>query len=191
MSHSTCLVCGKPFKGRKGGKPQRYCTKECYREAKRARSKEWGRAHRKGPSSCEACGAPTRRYGRRAWCPTPECQRERNRRLSAEKYARDPDRQRAANRETYRRVGSAGWDKYRKARVVDPAQAAYTTPAKIEARFAYYGHRCWLCGGKSGDLQRDHVKPLSKAGAHLPANIRPACESCNKSKGNRWPFVST
>jgi hypothetical protein len=34
----------------------------------------------------------------------------------------------------------------------------------------------------------DHVKPLARGGSNWPANLRPACKSCNSRKGARWPF---
>jgi 5-methylcytosine-specific restriction endonuclease McrA len=60
------------------------------------------------------------------------------------------------------------------------------TAAMIRQKFAYWGHRCWMCGKPAATI--DHVKPLSKGGPHILANLRPACRSCNSSKGARWPF---
>lgn len=60
------------------------------------------------------------------------------------------------------------------------------TPESIAAKFAYWGNRCWMCGGPPTAM--DHVKPLSKGGAHILANLRPACKSCNSRKSNAWPF---
>ena len=59
--------------------------------------------------------------------------------------------------------------------------------AQLEARLAYYGHRCWIC--RTGEYEElDHVKPLSKGGAHMLSNLRPACQSCNRTKHANWPF---
>lgn len=44
--------------------------------------------------------------------------------------------------------------------------------------------KCWLCGKEASTI--DHVKPLSKGGLHILANLRPACLSCNSRKRNRW-----
>jgi 5-methylcytosine-specific restriction endonuclease McrA len=60
-------------------------------------------------------------------------------------------------------------------------------PAALWAKFAYWGNRCWMCG-TTEDLTIDHVKPLSKGGLHILANIRPACSRCNTRKRARWPF---
>jgi 5-methylcytosine-specific restriction endonuclease McrA len=64
--------------------------------------------------------------------------------------------------------------------------AHYTTAEMIEARCELWGNRCWMCGGPMQGI--DHVKPLSKKGAHLPCNIRPICRSCNSRKSNKWPI---
>lgn len=47
---------------------------------------------------------------------------------------------------------------------------------------------CWMCGGPADTI--DHVKPLNKGGAHMLANLRPACRSCNSSKSDRWPLAA-
>ena len=60
------------------------------------------------------------------------------------------------------------------------------TDEQLRARWAYYGDRCWMCGAEAAHT--DHVKPLSKGGAHMLCNLRPACASCNLRKNNRWPF---
>lgn len=44
--------------------------------------------------------------------------------------------------------------------------------------------RCAYCQ-RPGRLTMDHIHPLSKGGRHEPANIAPACISCNTSKNNR------
>lgn len=55
------------------------------------------------------------------------------------------------------------------------------TTAALQARFAMFGNCCAYCG-VSGDMQIEHVVPLSKGGAHDAMNIVPACQSCNYSK---------
>lgn len=72
--------------------------------------------------------------------------------------------------------------------------AATTVPFTVEQlqqRFAYYGDRCYLrldgCTGGADHVE--HVKPLSKGGAHMLCNLRPACASCNHRKRDKWPFT--
>lgn len=63
------------------------------------------------------------------------------------------------------------------------------TVQQLASRLEYYGGRCWMCGAPWA--QWDHVKPLSRGGAHMLANLRPACSSCNISKGAQWPVDTT
>jgi 5-methylcytosine-specific restriction endonuclease McrA len=51
-------------------------------------------------------------------------------------------------------------------------------------RKSLWGGKCWLnlngCASVAGSI--DHVIPLSKGGTNWPANLRPACRSCNSKK---------
>lgn len=58
------------------------------------------------------------------------------------------------------------------------------TSAQMKARFAFYGGVCAYCGS-SRTVTADHVVPISRGGTNFPANIRPACKSCNSSKGSK------
>ena len=58
----------------------------------------------------------------------------------------------------------------------------------IEARLAYWGYRCWVCGQPYEAI--DHVKPLSRGGAQWPANLRPIFRSCNSRKNDKWEGVT-
>lgn len=60
------------------------------------------------------------------------------------------------------------------------------TKEQLAQRWAYYGGKCWICRVPATDA--DHVKPISKGGAHMLCNLRPICDSCNSSKAARWPF---
>lgn len=48
------------------------------------------------------------------------------------------------------------------------------------------GSRCAYCGATQ-DLTLDHVVPRVRGGGHEPANLVPACRSCNAKKGGRTP----
>lgn len=82
-------------------------------------------------------------------------------------------------------------DRYRLRRYVSKAApggiVVEFTTAQKSARFALWGGRCWMCG-IVGATQEDHVKPISKGGSHCLSNLRPICQSCNASKGGRWPL---
>lgn len=68
-----------------------------------------------------------------------------------------------------------------------PMTVAFTEQEVVE-KFTYWGNKCWMCGRKDLPLHKDHVKPISKGGWHVLSNIRPACQPCNSSKGNKWPY---
>jgi hypothetical protein len=52
-----------------------------------------------------------------------------------------------------------------------------------KALLEQHGHRCAYCGVEGMLLLIEHRTPLSRGGDHTSANIVPACESCNLSKG--------
>ena len=55
------------------------------------------------------------------------------------------------------------------------------TEERLAARMAFWGNRCWMCGDPGQEI--DHVIPLALGGPHCLSNLRPACRSCNASKG--------
>lgn len=87
-------------------------------------------------------------------------------------FERDPERLRERNRRRHAYE--------RQALTLD------FTSEQLDQRMSMFGYRCWMCGADFEHV--DHVKPISKGGAHVLANLRPACESCNKAKGARWPL---
>lgn len=62
------------------------------------------------------------------------------------------------------------------------------TKEQLDSRMQFFGSRCWMCRGEFEHI--DHVKPLSKGGPHILANMRPACGSCNRSKSANWEGVA-
>jgi 5-methylcytosine-specific restriction endonuclease McrA len=70
-------------------------------------------------------------------------------------------------------------------------------PDQLWRRWVEFDHRCAYCG-IGGDLQVEHVTPISQGGEHHLGNIVPACQRCNFSKGiapaEQWyrqqPFFS-
>jgi 5-methylcytosine-specific restriction endonuclease McrA len=55
------------------------------------------------------------------------------------------------------------------------------SPNQLWRRWVEFDHCCAYCGAK-GDLQVEHVIPISKGGEHHLGNIVPACPTCNYSK---------
>lgn len=58
------------------------------------------------------------------------------------------------------------------------------SPDQLWRRWVEFDHCCAYCGA-NGDLQVEHVVPISKGGEHHLGNILPACQSCNYSKGSK------
>lgn len=58
---------------------------------------------------------------------------------------------------------------------------SFSTP-KWKSRLEYYGERCVYCGSAER-IEIEHRIPLSRGGTNQPANLVPACKSCNCSKG--------
>ena len=144
--------------------------------------------------------------GYRCGCRCDQCRaavRESRRAVRTEKLAWDDPRHGTAN--GYRYYGCRCYKcrgANRRLTRIDPAKhraklqrrravehAAFTVPFTAEqlaGRWAVWGNRCWRCGDKA--TATDHVKPLTKGGAHILANLRPICKSCNSSKGDQWPY---
>jgi 5-methylcytosine-specific restriction endonuclease McrA len=54
----------------------------------------------------------------------------------------------------------------------------------IRRRFNEFGNCCAYCG-TGGEMEMEHIVPISKGGPHDIANIVPACTACNASKRSR------
>jgi 5-methylcytosine-specific restriction endonuclease McrA len=57
----------------------------------------------------------------------------------------------------------------------------HLSPTQLWRRWCDFDHSCAYCGA-SGDLEVEHVVPISKGGEHHLGNIVPACHRCNSSK---------
>lgn len=100
---------------------------------------------------------------------------------------------RAANREHHREISRA-WSRANPARNAlatqrrrarkKGTQVCVITAASVAEKIKYWGGKCWMCLAAADTL--DHVKPLAAGGYHMLANLRPACRSCNSSKGAKW-----
>lgn len=122
-----------------------------------------------------------KRYGRASKLRRADADRAYN----AQWFQDNKERLNEQRRE-WRAQNRVRWNAYGNLRRARKTGAAgFATAEAIEARIAYYGRRCWMCGGPFEHL--DHVIPLSRGGTNWPANLRPACQSCNVRKHNKLP----
>jgi len=123
-------------------------------------------------------------YSRKWQREHPEYGREKAR----QRYARNPEYSREKARQWYRAHPEVSRmrEKTRRAREFNAAGADYLTQEKLDARWDYYGRKCYLCGADA--TATDHVKPLARGGAQWPCNLRPICKRCNSIKHATWPY---
>ncbi len=149
--------------------------------------------------ACTSCGTtdrPHRAKGlcRRCYGAQPEYAARHNER---NRHRRNTDEFRSRLRSEYRnnplrceQIKQAVWVANMRRRAVEQGVVVgEVTASGLLSRVAYYGEKCWMCGSPWEHM--DHVKPLSKGGAHILANLRPACASCNSSKHSRWDGITT
>jgi 5-methylcytosine-specific restriction endonuclease McrA len=145
-----------------------------WRAANPERKREWDRRWR------AANPDKVSEYSRRYRETHPETFR-----ASLQRYAEaNPDRIRASKR----RWQAANPDSHRarQARRRARKAEALTIPFTVDQlaqRMAYWGNACWMCRGPYEEV--DHVIALAAGGPHCLSNLRPACKSCNASKGAR------
>ena len=46
-------------------------------------------------------------------------------------------------------------------------------------------YTCTYCGTRGGQLECDHVHPVSRGGGNSDSNLTTACKPCNRDKGNK------
>jgi 5-methylcytosine-specific restriction endonuclease McrA len=114
---------------------------------------------------------------RRYWVENPKAKaehyRSRRRALWRARYQRNPDLRLYTREKSKRRKA--------KARGQTPLQIPV---AAIKRRFAEFGNCCAYCSA-TGDMNLEHVIPISQGGPHDIGNIIPACFSCNMNKGTK------
>ena len=76
-------------------------------------------------------------------------------------------------------------EKSKRRKAQDRGQTPVQIPvAALRQRFNEFGNCCAYCG-EGGDMQIEHIEPISKGGAHDIGNIVPACSECNSNKRDR------
>lgn len=72
---------------------------------------------------------------------------------------------------------------YRAAYGAQRRERARAAPYSRTAILARWGYACGYCGAAARAL--DHVQPLAAGGPDCEANLIPACDACNASKGTK------
>ena len=69
------------------------------------------------------------------------------------------------------------------------ARPRCNSPLTNPTLFARDGHLCMYCARAfpANELTRDHIQPVSRAGADRWQNVVAACRRCNQHKANRTP----
>ena len=76
-------------------------------------------------------------------------------------------------------------EKSKRRKAQDRGQTPLQVPvAALRQRFNEFSNCCAYCG-QVGDMQIEHVEPISEGGLHDIGNIVPACGPCNYSKRTR------
>ena len=113
------------------------------------------------------------------------------------------DRQRAIRDHRWRYMTNLGFRLYHRSKSKKRkaqergSRTVMLSPDQLWRRWVEFDHCCAYCGCK-GDMQVEHVIPISKGGEHHLGNIVPACQRCNFSKwrsdAEQWyrsqPFFS-
>ncbi len=195
----TCTECNEAFSAPTS--TRQFCSPLCRsRASKRRHPTRYTPPAINMRPSCESCGNQFRRTSRIG--PTPkECPRCTACRRAAANLAAGYSRAHyLTNRQRYRAQGRA-WKAanrefvreaavrhgaIRRARLANAVVVEFTTE-QLAARLSMFPG-CWMCGGEP--TQIEHVKPISKRGPHMLANLRPACQPCNGSKNGTWKGVA-
>ena len=160
---------------------KRGCRCESCRSAERDRMHRWRRS--KGIVS------PKERAATRFGTPEERLERKRARWRENNRNRADYQKEWARKNRASRRESLRKWQRSEKGRAWlainqakrrgAPGKASRT---QLLARIDYYGGCCYLCREAPWE-HVDHVIPLARGGTNWPANLRPACASCNLSKG--------
>lgn len=162
-----CIRCSAPFVSRPNTPNRKFCTPNC-------QSYHWSETH-PGSRRKAAIDYYHRRRSERGPAPRTEAKAASDR----EWQRRNRDRV-AARNSRWKRANPAtvvAQSNRRRSKTV----GSYTAE---EWSAIPFNDRCSYCGGV-GQMQVEHVVPISSGGSNTIENIVPACRSCNGSKGNK------
>ena len=168
--NENCLRCGTPL-----GRKNKYCD-TCRPIVRQEYGKEhWAKNYKKPIfiRECPECGTAFEVSGnhRKKYC---------SRQCSNKHEIRDNKVSRLANNQK------------RKA-LLRELEHTLTKEEWIKT-LTFFGNSCAYCGN-GGDMDMEHVIPLSRGGGFTKENIVPACKSCNNRKRDKtveeWGIVPT
>lgn len=176
----ACVICGVSIDGAHFNATM--CSAKCRRVNKtRQGHAQRALAYEKLP--CGWCGASIQHLSQQArFCSSSCLDKDRYRRNRVERiaaaaaWAKTPAGRHSSNEHRRRR----------RARLQDAGIVPFTREQLAQRLACFSG--CWMCGEPASTL--DHVKPLSKGGPHMLANLRPACRPCNSAKSAHWEGVT-
>lgn len=178
---ATCPECGVSLAGKRRNAV--YCSRAC-----KARHTERDRRREKRPVRIAAARSFSGVSVKRINYP-PECDGMTPDQLRKWRYdnTADGDRRRARSRAYYdaHQEQQALYTRNYKHTERDSGPDSITISLKEWNRLkARHHYECAYCNTPAAvaPLRMDHVVPLSRGGRHVPANILPACDSCNISK---------
>jgi len=116
-----------------------------------------------------------------------EKESERRKQYARDSYWSDPDKSRDYSKQWRKSNPEKRATQNANRRAAKYANPGYVpvTPKEWRRILNRFGNACAYCGRK-GELQMDHVIPLCRGGRHAPANMVPACPSCNASKNGSF-----
>ena len=184
-----CAVCGELMHRSRTSLP------EGEAKHRRCRAEVWvhGRASTYGKRGCRcsecraAASAAVREWtSKHNYWSDPEVV-ERRRQIRSSEDAREAERARWARYYSENRPAMIAAAKAKEVRRKGVPTIPFTAEQLTDRLSMFAG--CWMCGDDLSDgLHVDHVKPLARGGWHCLSNLRPACPSCNISKGAKWPL---
>lgn len=187
----ACLTCGtfKPwsdFPLGKGTNGRRGHCKPCHSAA----NVEY---NRRNPDKANAATTAWRSRNpeavaaqKRAWrLANPEKVRAEKRRHSLKHSPHIVARVQAWRKNNPEKV--AEYERRRRTRKRNGGGLDYTTLEHVRQRVALYGGICFYCRAAPG-VEIDHRIALARGGSHWPANLVPACRSCNARKNAKHPL---
>ena len=197
--------------GKKSDKFYSYCT-EHYREYMRQKSKEYYERHKKEENERSEKWAKEN-SDRAHQINAKSYQRNKTKRKLEKKQYREKNLEAAKARDkryyarpeiklakiTYSRIYGPKWTAknplavkaaVHRRKTLKANASGFFTEKQLQERINYYGNRCYLCRVDLATLPEkdrtiDHVIPFNKGGTNWPANLRPACRSCNSAKSDK------